>query len=141
MPTAGPTWAALPGSWPRQTARFPPPPQRNRHSEHRQQRIARKAWIITGPTSGIGRRTALKLAKHGTVVLVGRNPSKPDEVDEVDAEIRKQEGAEDPESKPAVTAGFRGGRYISAEARDPAFANRIVADTRALLATTPSTAP
>ncbi|MEW9702880.1 hypothetical protein [Paenibacillus sp. SI8] len=30
------------------------------------------AWIITGPTSGIGRRTALELAKHGTVVLVGR---------------------------------------------------------------------
>jgi NAD(P)-dependent dehydrogenase (short-subunit alcohol dehydrogenase family) len=157
-----------------------------------------KAWIITGPTSGIGRRTALKLAKHGTVVLVGRNPSK---LDEVEAEIREQEGGhavsvvcdfsdiasarraaaqivalelpiaglvnnagsfpmtpaqtpqgwdltfvtdhlgpfaftdaliphlpdganvvficsavEDPDRKPAVTAGFRGGRYISAEA-------------------------
>ncbi len=38
------------------------------------------AWIITGPTSGIGHRTALELAKHGTVVLVGRNPDKLGEV-------------------------------------------------------------
>src|SRR5258708_751990 len=40
----------------------------------------RKAYIITGPTSGIGRRTALELAKHGTVVLVGRERGKLDEV-------------------------------------------------------------
>jgi NAD(P)-dependent dehydrogenase (short-subunit alcohol dehydrogenase family) len=39
-----------------------------------------KAYIITGPTSGIGRRTALDLAKHGTVVLVGRDRRKLDEV-------------------------------------------------------------
>ncbi len=36
----------------------------------------RKAYIITGPTSGIGYRTALELAKHGTVVLAGRDPAK-----------------------------------------------------------------
>lgn len=157
-----------------------------------------KAWIITGPTSGIGRRTALELARHGTVVLVGRDPSK---LAEVEAEIQARahgfavsvvgdfsditsaqraaaeivaldlpiagvlnnagimpntpaktaqgrdlafatnhlgpfaftealiphlrdganvvficSGVEDPERKPAVTAGFRGGRYISAEA-------------------------
>src|ERR1700761_5052295 len=36
----------------------------------------RKAYVITGPTSGIGRRTALELAKHGTVVLVGRDRGK-----------------------------------------------------------------
>src|SRR5271168_2035099 len=36
----------------------------------------RKAYIITGPTSGIGRCTALELAKHGTVVLVGRDRQK-----------------------------------------------------------------
>ncbi|HEY2033215.1 MAG TPA: SDR family NAD(P)-dependent oxidoreductase [Rhizomicrobium sp.] len=36
----------------------------------------RKAYIITGPTAGIGRATALELAKHGTVVLVGRDPAK-----------------------------------------------------------------
>lgn len=36
----------------------------------------KKAYIITGPTSGIGYATALELAKHGTVVLVGRNPDK-----------------------------------------------------------------
>lgn len=38
------------------------------------------AWIITGPTSGIGYRTALELAKHGTVVLVGRSAPKLDAV-------------------------------------------------------------
>jgi len=157
-----------------------------------------KAWIITGPTSGIGRRTALELARHGTVVLVGRDPGK---LSEVETEIQAQpagravsvvcdlsdipstrraaaeivaldlpiagllnnagimptragrseqgwdlafatnhlgpfaftealtpylpdganvvfvcSGVEDPERKPAVAAGFRGGRYISAEA-------------------------
>jgi NAD(P)-dependent dehydrogenase (short-subunit alcohol dehydrogenase family) len=36
----------------------------------------KKAYIITGPTSGIGYATALKLAKHGTVILVGRNQGK-----------------------------------------------------------------
>ena len=40
----------------------------------------RKAYIVTGPTSGIGRRTAFELAKHGTVVLVGRDRQKLDEV-------------------------------------------------------------
>lgn len=32
-----------------------------------------KAYVITGPTSGIGYETALELARHGTVILVGRN--------------------------------------------------------------------
>jgi len=36
----------------------------------------KQAFIITGPTSGIGHRTALELAKHGTLVLVGRSPDK-----------------------------------------------------------------
>ena len=36
----------------------------------------RKAYIITGPTSGIGYATALELAKHGTLVLVGRDRAK-----------------------------------------------------------------
>src|SRR5262249_10294717 len=31
-----------------------------------------KAYISTGTTSGVGRRTALELAQHGTVVLVAR---------------------------------------------------------------------
>ncbi|MGA2142040.1 MAG: SDR family NAD(P)-dependent oxidoreductase [Brevinematales bacterium] len=39
-----------------------------------------KTYIITGPTSGIGLRTAFELAKHGTVVLVGRNHQKLEEV-------------------------------------------------------------
>ena len=42
-----------------------------------------KAYIITGPTSGIGRVTALELAKHGMVVLVGRNRGKLDELQKV----------------------------------------------------------
>jgi NAD(P)-dependent dehydrogenase (short-subunit alcohol dehydrogenase family) len=157
------------------------------------------AWIITGPTSGMGHVAALELARHGTVVLVGRDP---DKLNEVEAEITALPGGsavsvvcdfsdihsvhraareivalnlplaglannagmmsmtdgglsaqgwdlsfatnhlgpfafteqliphlpdgatvvftcsavEDPERKPAVTAGFRGGRYISAEA-------------------------
>src|ERR1700733_8191121 len=41
------------------------------------------AYIITGPTSGIGRATALELAKHGTVVLVGRDLGRLDEVRKV----------------------------------------------------------
>ena len=35
-----------------------------------------RAYVITGPTSGIGYATALELSKHGTVVLVGRNADK-----------------------------------------------------------------
>jgi NAD(P)-dependent dehydrogenase (short-subunit alcohol dehydrogenase family) len=156
-----------------------------------------KAYIVTGPTSGIGRRTALELAKHGAVVLAGRDRAKLDEVRRIierngqcaaavvcdlsdiasvrraaaeiialnlpiagllnNAGIRQvrpsrtalgwdmtfatnhlgpfaltealaphlPDGAnvvfvvsavEDPERKPAKAAGFRGGRYISAEA-------------------------
>jgi NAD(P)-dependent dehydrogenase (short-subunit alcohol dehydrogenase family) len=41
-----------------------------------------KAWVITGPTSGIGYRTALELASHGTVILVGRSRAKLDKVKE-----------------------------------------------------------
>ncbi|HTB36115.1 MAG TPA: SDR family NAD(P)-dependent oxidoreductase [Reyranella sp.] len=40
----------------------------------------RKAYVVTGPTSGIGRATALELAKHGTVVLVGRDRQKLEDV-------------------------------------------------------------
>jgi NAD(P)-dependent dehydrogenase (short-subunit alcohol dehydrogenase family) len=51
--------------------------------------IARKAYVITGPTSGIGRRTAFELAKHGSVVLVGRDRGK---LAEVQARIAKKGG-------------------------------------------------
>lgn len=156
-----------------------------------------KAYVVTGPTSGIGREAAFELAKHGTVILVGRNRSKLEGVRRI-IERRGQhavpvacdisdltsvrnavaeiialglpvagllnnagimqfrstqnplgwdmtfatnhlgpfaltealaphlpDGAnvlfvvsavEDPERKPAVAAGFRGGRYVSAEA-------------------------
>jgi NAD(P)-dependent dehydrogenase (short-subunit alcohol dehydrogenase family) len=157
----------------------------------------RKAYIITGPTSGIGLATAFEVAKHGTVVLVGRDREKlselqkaieqkgqhavsvvcdlsdPSSVRRAAAEIIAlhlpivgllnnagifpmraaknalgwdnafatnhigpfvltealisylpdganvvfvASGVEDPERKPAKMAGFRGSRYISAEA-------------------------
>jgi len=157
----------------------------------------RKAYIITGPTSGIGRATAFEAAKHGTVVLVGRDPARLRELQQALeqqgasaasvvcdlsdlASVRRAaaeiialdlpiagllnnagmfpmratknalgwdnafatnhvgpfvltealiphlpdganvvfvaSGTEDPERKPARMAGFRGGRYISAEA-------------------------
>jgi NAD(P)-dependent dehydrogenase (short-subunit alcohol dehydrogenase family) len=160
-------------------------------------RSDRKAYIITGPTSGIGRRTAFELAKLGTVVLVGRDRRKLDEVRKAIEQKRRHavsvlcdlsdiasvrnaaariialhlpiagllnnagimqmratknalgwdmtfatnhlgtfaltealvpylpdgtnvvfvvSAVEDPERKPAVAAGFRGGRYISVEA-------------------------
>lgn len=40
----------------------------------------RGAFIVTGPTSGFGRHAAFELAKHGTVVLVGRSRGRLDEV-------------------------------------------------------------
>lgn len=43
-------------------------------------RAARKAYIITGPTSGIGLRTAFELARHGPVILVGRDRRKLDDL-------------------------------------------------------------
>jgi NAD(P)-dependent dehydrogenase (short-subunit alcohol dehydrogenase family) len=157
----------------------------------------RNAYIITGPTSGFGLATAHQVAKHGTVILVGRDLGKLkalqrdlrqnggdseiivcdlsdiDAVKQAAAEItrlrlplaglvnnvgirqvqptRNAQGwdmsyatnhlgpfvltealipylpdggnivfivsaVEDPERQPAKTAGFRGGRYISAEA-------------------------
>ncbi len=48
-----------------------------------------KAYIITGPTSGIGRATALEVAQHGTVVLVGRDREK---LSAVHKEIEQQGG-------------------------------------------------
>lgn len=48
-----------------------------------------KAWVITGPTSGIGYRTALELGKRGTVVLVGRSPGK---LEDVKREIESEGG-------------------------------------------------
>jgi NAD(P)-dependent dehydrogenase (short-subunit alcohol dehydrogenase family) len=156
-----------------------------------------KVYVVTGPTSGIGRATALELANHGKLVLVGRDRGKLDELQKT-LEQRKQQAVsvvcdlsdpasvrcaaaeivalhlpivgllnnagimqmrarknalgwdmsfatnhlgpfaltealvphlpdganvvfvasavEDPERKPAVAAGFRGARYISAEA-------------------------
>jgi len=48
-----------------------------------------KAYIITGPTSGFGRQTALELTRHGTVVLVGRDHGK---LDDVQQDIQRHGG-------------------------------------------------
>jgi NAD(P)-dependent dehydrogenase (short-subunit alcohol dehydrogenase family) len=50
---------------------------------------SRKAYIITGPTSGAGRETALRTAKHGTLLLVGRNSGK---LNDVKKEIERRGG-------------------------------------------------
>src|ERR1700761_6321358 len=34
------------------------------------------AYVITGPTSGIGHAAALEISRHGAVILVGRDPQK-----------------------------------------------------------------
>lgn len=49
--------------------------------------LKRKAYVITGPTSGIGRATAFEVAKVGTVVLVGRDRGK---LGEVQGEIERR---------------------------------------------------
>lgn len=157
----------------------------------------RIGYVITGPTSGIGRAAALEVAKHGQVVLLGRDREKLNQLQrEIESKghhavtvvcdlsdmesVRRAaaevlalrlpiagllnnagilqtrptknalgwdlsfvtnhlgpfaltealapalpnganvvfvvSAAEDPERRPAATAGFRGGRYISAEA-------------------------
>ncbi len=38
------------------------------------------AFVVTGPTSGIGLNAALELARHGTLVLVGRNRARLEQV-------------------------------------------------------------
>ena len=49
-----------------------------------------KAYVITGPTSGAGRATALKMAKQGTLVLVGRNRAKLQDVQKAIEELGGQ---------------------------------------------------
>ena len=50
----------------------------------------RKAYVITGPTSGIGRATALEIAEHGEVVLVGRDREK---LNDLQSEIQRKDGS------------------------------------------------
>src|SRR5580658_2410196 len=78
------------------------------------QTLAQKAYIITGPTSGIGRITAFEVAKHGTVVLVGRDRGKLDTVQK------------------AIIA--KGGRAVSVvcDLSDPASVRRAAAEIVAL---------
>jgi len=55
--------------------------------------VDRKAYVITGPTSGVGRATALALADRGKLVLVGRDGGK---LDGIKREVVRRGG-------PAVT--------------------------------------
>ncbi|WP_437521957.1 SDR family NAD(P)-dependent oxidoreductase [Sorangium sp. So ce726] len=73
-----------------------------------------KAYVVTGPTSGIGRATALELATHGTVILVGRDRGKL-------ADLQK-------------TIERRGQQAVSVECdlSDPASARRAAAEIVAL---------
>src|SRR5260370_42282598 len=48
-----------------------------------------KAYVITGPTSGIGRATTLEMIKHGKVVLVGRDREK---LNQLQKEIQRKGG-------------------------------------------------
>ena len=61
---------------------MPHPVSMNNSSEY-------KAYVITGPTSGIGRATALEVSKHGRVVLVGRDREK---LSQLQKEIERQGG-------------------------------------------------
>jgi NAD(P)-dependent dehydrogenase (short-subunit alcohol dehydrogenase family) len=76
--------------------------------------VDRKAYIVTGSTSGIGRATALELAGHGAVVLVGRDRTKLDEVQKIIGRKGQQ----------AVT--------IVCDLSDPASVRRATADIAAL---------
>ena len=48
------------------------------------------AYIITGPTSGLGKEAAYALIKAGTLILVGRNPTK---LAQLKAEIEQRGGS------------------------------------------------
>src|SRR5260370_36561361 len=61
---------------------MPNPVSMNNSSEY-------KAYVITGPTSGIGRATALEEIKHGKVVLVGRDREK---LNQLQKEVEREGG-------------------------------------------------
>jgi NAD(P)-dependent dehydrogenase (short-subunit alcohol dehydrogenase family) len=48
------------------------------------------AYVITGPTSGIGLCTAIELSAHGTVILAGRSESKLKQVEERIAKLGRR---------------------------------------------------
>lgn len=48
-----------------------------------------KAYVVTGPTSGIGRATTLEMIKHGKVVLVGRDREK---LNQLQKEVEREGG-------------------------------------------------
>jgi NAD(P)-dependent dehydrogenase (short-subunit alcohol dehydrogenase family) len=55
--------------------------------------LEQRAYVITGPTAGIGRATALELYKHGTLVLVGRDI---DKLNNLRIEIERKGGRAQP---------------------------------------------
>jgi len=94
------------------------------------------AWVITGPTSGFGHATALELAKHGTVVLVGRNANK---LTAVKTEIEKSGGA-------ATTvvgdlSDIASARHAAAEVAALDLPLRGVLNNAGVMLSTPATSP
>ncbi|KAF7093748.1 hypothetical protein CFC21_096141 [Triticum aestivum] len=97
---------------------------------HRHKDLRRRygAWaVVTGPTSGMGRSTALELARRGlNLVLVGRNPAK---LREVSAAISKaapavQSPDQDRRVRPVARLHRSGGRGDAAAAADRGGAGR-----------------
>jgi NAD(P)-dependent dehydrogenase (short-subunit alcohol dehydrogenase family) len=74
----------------------------------------RKAYIVTGPTSGIGRASALALAKHGTIILVGRDRGRLDEVRKIIASKKGQSAISVVCDLSDVTSARRGAAEIAA---------------------------
>ncbi len=56
---------------------------------HEESLLGRSTYVVTGPTSGMGRLAALSLAEQGDLILVGRNQQK---LDEMVAAIRSKGG-------------------------------------------------
>jgi NAD(P)-dependent dehydrogenase (short-subunit alcohol dehydrogenase family) len=74
----------------------------------------RKAYVVTGPTSGIGRASALRLAKHGTIILVGRDRRRLDEVQKIIASKRGQSAASVVCDLSDITSARRGAAEVAA---------------------------
>ncbi len=74
----------------------------------------RKAYVVTGPTSGIGRASALRLAKYGTIILVGRDRGRLEAVQKTIAGKRGQSAVSVVCDLSDVTSARRGAAEVAA---------------------------